>query len=66
MHNPYSADNDDPTEYDCLFASARCTFEASNSYTLTMPDSGNVTVCVRVINVNGCRDSACTSCYQYV
>ncbi|MDR0729084.1 MAG: hypothetical protein LBF19_03030, partial [Prevotellaceae bacterium] len=59
VHNPYASGNDDPTEYDCLFGSATCTFEASNSYAVTMPDSGNVTVCVRVVNEHGCLDSAC-------
>ncbi|MDR0728976.1 MAG: hypothetical protein LBF19_02470, partial [Prevotellaceae bacterium] len=59
VHNPYASGNDDPTEYDCIFESATCTFETSNSYAVTMPDSGNVTVCVRVVNEHGCLDSAC-------
>ncbi|MDR0729409.1 MAG: hypothetical protein LBF19_04715, partial [Prevotellaceae bacterium] len=59
VHNPYASGNDDPTEYDCLFGSATCTFETSNSYAVTMLDSGSVTVCVRVVNEHGCLDSAC-------
>jgi hypothetical protein len=39
--------------------SASCSYVANNSYTLTLPDSGNVTVCVQVINEHGCVDSAC-------
>ncbi|MDR0728648.1 MAG: hypothetical protein LBF19_00775, partial [Prevotellaceae bacterium] len=61
VHNPYASGNDDPTEYDCLFGSATCTFEVSNSYAVTMPDSGNITVCVRVVNEHGCLDSACVT-----
>ncbi|MDR2362417.1 MAG: hypothetical protein LBD91_06770, partial [Prevotellaceae bacterium] len=60
-HNPYNSGNDAPTEYDCLFEGDTCAFGADNSYTLTMPDSGNVTVCVRVINAHGCVDSACVT-----
>jgi hypothetical protein len=61
VHNPYASGNDDPTEYDCIFESATCTFGASNSYTFTASDSGNVTVCVRVVNARGCLDSACVT-----
>jgi hypothetical protein len=60
-YNPYASGNDEQTDYDCVVGSATCTFEASNSYTLTMPDSGNVTICVRVVNANGCIDSSCVT-----
>jgi uncharacterized protein (TIGR02145 family) len=63
--NPYTTGNDAPTEYDCLFASDTCIFRADNSYTLTMPDSGVVTVCVRVVNAHGCVDSACVTIDVY-
>jgi hypothetical protein len=61
QHNPYSTGNDISTEYDCIFAGASCTFGSSNSYTVTMPDSGNVTICVRARNAHGCVDSACVT-----
>ncbi|MDR1680862.1 MAG: hypothetical protein LBS12_03665 [Prevotellaceae bacterium] len=59
--NPYSSGNDNPTDFDCQYGNATCTFEASNSYTVSLPDSGNVTVCVRVVNEHGCLDSACVT-----
>ena len=61
LHNPYSTGNDVSTEYDCIFASASCTFGPSNSYTINAPDSGNITVCVRVRSAYGCLDSACVT-----
>jgi hypothetical protein len=55
--NPYATGNDAPTEYDCSIGLDSCTFNDVNTYTLTMPDSGSVTVWVRVINDNDCTDS---------
>ncbi|MDR0729272.1 MAG: hypothetical protein LBF19_04010, partial [Prevotellaceae bacterium] len=55
--NLYKTGNGDPTEFDCLLSGESCSYTADNSYTLAMPDSGSVTVWVRVINANGCTDS---------
>ncbi|MDR1681677.1 MAG: hypothetical protein LBS12_07850 [Prevotellaceae bacterium] len=57
--NPYSNGNDDPTDFDCFLDSDSCTFATSNSYTVTMPDSGSVTVCVQVMNEHGCIADSC-------
>ncbi|MDR1680630.1 MAG: hypothetical protein LBS12_02455, partial [Prevotellaceae bacterium] len=59
--NPYRNGNDDPADFDCFFRNDSCVFGASNSYTFSMPDSGSITVCVRVINEHGCIDSVCTT-----
>ncbi|MDR1680338.1 MAG: hypothetical protein LBS12_00930, partial [Prevotellaceae bacterium] len=59
--NPYRNGNDAPTDFDCFFRNDSCAYGTSNSYTFSMPDSGSITVCVRVINEHGCLDSACTT-----
>ncbi|MDR0729653.1 MAG: fibrobacter succinogenes major paralogous domain-containing protein [Prevotellaceae bacterium] len=59
--NPYATGNDVPTEYDCFIQNDSCTFSTTNTYQVTMPDTGQVTVRVRVINDNGCVDSASTT-----
>jgi hypothetical protein len=53
-HNPYSSGNDIATEFDCVFDNLSCSPSTSNSYTLTLPDAGSVTVSVVVTNNYGC------------
>jgi hypothetical protein len=54
VHNPYTNGNGEPTDIDCVFDNPSCTFSASNSYTVTMPDAGSITVKVVVRNSDGC------------
>jgi hypothetical protein len=60
VHNPYTTGNDLSTEVDCDMSNTSCTYSASNSYTLTMPESGSLTVWVKVVNDFGCMDSTST------
>ncbi|MDR0729384.1 MAG: DUF1566 domain-containing protein, partial [Prevotellaceae bacterium] len=60
-HNPYVTGNDTPTEYDCVIRNDSCTYNANNTYAVTMPDTGSITVWVKVINDNGCINSASTT-----
>ncbi|MDR0668381.1 MAG: hypothetical protein LBF90_07180, partial [Prevotellaceae bacterium] len=59
--NPYAAGNDDPVDAACLLESDSCEYTSSNSYPVVMPDSGSVTVWVRVRNAAGCTDSVSTT-----
>jgi hypothetical protein len=60
-HNPYLTGNDTPVDVDCLDADVACSFTASNSYNVTIPEAGSVTVCVTVKNDAGCTASICTT-----
>jgi hypothetical protein len=53
-HNPYINGNDGPVDIDCIFENTACSSTPSNSYNLTMPDAGSVTVSVTVKSSNGC------------
>jgi uncharacterized protein (TIGR02145 family) len=58
IRNPYATGNDDLPAADCQRPTIRCDAPGtSSSYTFTMPESGEVTVWVKVIDANGCVDS---------
>jgi hypothetical protein len=46
---------------DCEFTEVACSFTPSNTYTVYVPESGSVTVCVTVQNDAGCTASTCTT-----
>jgi uncharacterized protein (TIGR02145 family) len=60
IRNPYESGNDEEGAAHCYRPVLSCTYTPSNSYTFVMPESGSVTVCVRIVNANGCTDSLCT------
>ncbi|MDR0728923.1 MAG: hypothetical protein LBF19_02200 [Prevotellaceae bacterium] len=59
IHNPYSNGNEESTGVDCLFENRSCSYTTANNYSLVMPNTGSVTVCVKAINTSGCTDSVC-------
>jgi uncharacterized protein (TIGR02145 family) len=61
IRNPYLAGNDDPGAADCEVLDTECEYNATNTFTFQMPESGDVTVWVKVKNDNGCIDSARTT-----
>ncbi|MDR0729280.1 MAG: fibrobacter succinogenes major paralogous domain-containing protein [Prevotellaceae bacterium] len=57
IRNPYEAGNDEPSAVDCKVLDTECTYSTNNTFTFKMPESGDVTVWVKVKNSNGCIDS---------
>ncbi|MDR1680602.1 MAG: hypothetical protein LBS12_02310 [Prevotellaceae bacterium] len=61
-HNPYLTGNDTPTEVDCEFPTVEyCTPSGDSTFTVRMPESGSVTVCVRAWNAFGCYADTCVT-----
>jgi hypothetical protein len=61
IRNPYLTGNDSMGAANCSVVPFMCAdYDASNSYTLTMPESGSVTVWVRAMSEHGCIDSTKT------
>jgi hypothetical protein len=60
IRNPYVAGNNASGAADCDIYAPACTYSPSNTYTLTMPENGSVTVWVKVVNQYGCVDSTST------
>ncbi|MDR1680795.1 MAG: fibrobacter succinogenes major paralogous domain-containing protein [Prevotellaceae bacterium] len=60
IRNPYYSGNDSLGAADCNVLNSECTYTADNTYTLEMPESGSVTVWLRVKNDEGCIDSIST------
>jgi uncharacterized protein (TIGR02145 family) len=58
LRNPYATGNDSLPAADCQRPTIRCDAPGtSSSYTLTMPESGEVIVWVKVVDAHGCIDS---------
>ncbi|MDR0729979.1 MAG: hypothetical protein LBF19_07670 [Prevotellaceae bacterium] len=61
IRNPYESGNDEEGAAHCYILPTQCSYTPDSTYTLVMPESGSVTVWVRVINDNGCTDSISTT-----
>ncbi|MDR1681195.1 MAG: hypothetical protein LBS12_05360 [Prevotellaceae bacterium] len=60
IRNPYETGNDSAGAAHCYILPTQCSYTADNTYTVVMPESGSVTVWVKVINEYGCVDSTST------
>jgi hypothetical protein len=58
VRNPYLSGNDENGAGDCeTLNTTSCSYSTSNTYSVTMPESGSITVWVRVRTGAGCVDS---------
>ncbi|MDR1680714.1 MAG: hypothetical protein LBS12_02890 [Prevotellaceae bacterium] len=60
VRNPYFSGNDAYVQADCNILPTACTYSADSTYALTLPESGSVTVWVKVMSQYGCVDSTST------
>ncbi|MDR1681478.1 MAG: hypothetical protein LBS12_06835 [Prevotellaceae bacterium] len=59
-HNPYLTGNDTVVGVDCEFPMVEyCAPAGDSTFTVRMPESGSVTVCVRAWNTFGCHADTC-------
>ncbi|MDR1680379.1 MAG: hypothetical protein LBS12_01145 [Prevotellaceae bacterium] len=61
IRNPYTTGNDSLGAGHCYSFVQPCTYTDDDTYSFVMPESGSVTVCVKVITEHGCLDSICTT-----
>ncbi|MDR1681486.1 MAG: hypothetical protein LBS12_06875 [Prevotellaceae bacterium] len=59
-HNPYLSGNDTDAGVDCDFPTVEyCSPSGDSVFTVRMPESGSVTICVRAWNAFGCPADTC-------
>jgi uncharacterized protein (TIGR02145 family) len=61
VRNPYLTGNDLNGGADCNVLATSCTYTADATYTFVVPESGSVTVWVKIRNAYGCIDSVSTT-----
>jgi Leucine-rich repeat (LRR) protein len=57
--NPYFAGNDEGVSADCEYPPITCTPSSVATYTVRIPESGSVTVCIQALNTFGCASDSC-------
>ncbi|MDR1680284.1 MAG: hypothetical protein LBS12_00650, partial [Prevotellaceae bacterium] len=61
-HNPYLSGNDTDAGVDCDFPTVQhCSPSGDSTFTVRMPESGSVTICVRAWNAFGCPADTCVT-----
>jgi hypothetical protein len=61
-HNPYLSGNDTDAGVDCEFPTVEyCSPSGDSVFTVRMPESGSVTVCLRAWNAFGCPADTCVT-----
>jgi hypothetical protein len=61
-HNPYLSGNDTDAGVDCDFPTVQhCSPSGDSTFTVRMPESGSVTICLRAWNAFGCPADTCVT-----